>query len=66
MLPAELLHDHRLTHAAVTVNGNAGHPSGARMIEEAAQDLQHMAGTRIVNPAFATDRAYSIGIRLRQ
>ena len=30
------------------------------------QDLKHMAGARIVYPAFAENGAYSVGVRFQQ
>jgi hypothetical protein len=66
MIAAKLLHDHRLAHAAVAVDGDARHASGAWVIEQTVEDLEHLAGARVVHPAFGEYRAYSISVRFRE
>ena len=54
------------TAAAVAVDSDARHASGAWVIQQAVEDLEHLAGTRVVHPTFGEYGAYPISVRFRE
>ncbi len=55
MSAPEALHQHCLSHTAIGLDGNAGHPRGARLDQQRLEHLEREAGPRVGDPPLFTD-----------